>query len=294
MKKMLSNKFMVLLFVLPGFLIFACIFVYPILYTLNLSLTSWKGIGPKDYVGLENYIQLFVQDSVFRKAVSNTLIILVVAVIGQLIPALFFAVLLSGLKKKTRFYRIAFFIPVLLSTTAIALMWQEIYDVNYGLLNELLRILGLEQWSHDWLTEKETCLIATIIPVVWQWIGYHMVIMYAGLKAIPEQYVEAAKLDGASSFQVTFKIIIPMLRDILKVCLVLAVVGSIKIFDNIYIMTAGGPYNQTTTIAIHMYKESFLKFNYGYGSAIAVMLCVICIAVYLIINRLMTGEAIEY
>lgn len=294
MKKMLSNKFMVLLFVLPGFLIFACIFVYPILYTLNLSLTSWKGIGPKDYVGLENYIQLFVQDSVLRKAVSNTLIILVVAVIGQLIPALFFAVLLSGLKKKTRFYRIAFFIPVLLSTTAIALMWQEIYDVNYGLLNELLRILGLEQWSHDWLTEKETCLIATIIPVVWQWIGYHMVIMYAGLKAIPEQYVEAAKLDGASSFQVTFKIIIPMLRDILKVCLVLAVVGSIKIFDNIYIMTAGGPYNQTTTIAIHMYKESFLKFNYGYGSAIAVMLCVICIAVYLIINRLMTGEAIEY
>lgn len=294
MKKMLSNNFMVLLFVLPGFLIFACIFVYPILYTLNLSLTSWKGIGPKEYVGLENYIQLFVQDSVFRKAVSNTLIILVVAVIGQLIPALFFAVLLSGFKKKTRFYRIAFFIPVLLSTTAIALMWQEIYDVNYGLLNELLRILGLEQWSHDWLTEKGTCLIATIIPVVWQWIGYHMIIMYAGLKAIPEQYVEAAKLDGASGFQVTFKIIIPMLRDILKVCLVLAVVGSIKIFDNIYIMTSGGPYNQTTTIAIHMYKESFLKFNYGYGSAIAVMLCVICIAVYLVINRLMTGEAIEY
>lgn len=294
MKKILSNKWMIMFFVLPGFLIFTFVFIYPILYTVDLSFTSWQGIGAKQYVMFENYVQLFQEDTIFHRSVMNTLIILAVAVIGQLVPALFFAILLSNVKRKTRFFRIAFFIPVLLSTTAIALLWQKIYDVNFGLLNELLKSIGLGQFQHDWLTEEGTCLIATIIPVIWQWIGYHMIILYAGLKAIPEQYIEAARLDGANGLQITFKVIIPMLRDIIKVCLVLAVVGSIKIFDNIYIMTSGGPYNLTTTIAIHMYKESFLKFNYGYGSSIAVMLCIICIAVYLLINKLMSGEAIEY
>lgn len=294
MKKMMSNKPVIALFVLPGLLIFAFIFIYPILYTINLSFTSWTGVGPKEYVAFDNYIKLFVNDTTFRKAAVNTLVILVVAVIGQLVPALFFAVLLSSLKGSTRFFRIAFFIPVLLSSTAIALMWQKIYDVNYGMLNELLRFLRLTGWQHDWLTEKETCLIAAIVPVIWQWIGYHMIILYAGLKGIPAQYIEAARLDGASAFQTTTRVIIPMLRDILKVCLVLAVVGSIKIFDNIYIMTGGGPYNMTTTIAIHMYKEAFLKFNYGYGSAIVVVLCILCIGVYLLINKALTREALEY
>lgn len=294
MKKMMSSRSVIALFVIPGLLIFAFVFIYPILYTINLSFTSWTGVGPKEYVLFENYIKLFTADPTFRKAAANTLIILVVAVIGQLAPALFFAILLSSIKGNTRFFRIAFFIPVLLSSTAIALMWQKIYDVNYGMLNELLRVMGQAGWQHDWLTEKETCLIAAVIPVIWQWIGYHMIILYAGLKAIPAQYVEAARLDGASGLQITIRVIIPMLRDILKVCLVLAVVGSIKIFDNIYVMTGGGPYNMTSTIAIHMYKEAFLKFNYGYGSAIVVILCLLCIGVYLLINKALTREALEY
>lgn len=294
MNKIMSNKAVIALFLVPGLLIFAFVFVYPILYTANLGFTSWKGLGPKEYIGFENYIKLFTSDTIFMMSLKNTVIILVTAVLGQLIPALFFALLLSGMKKRTRFFRVAFFIPVLLSTTAIALMWQKIYDVNYGLLNEALRLLHLAGWQHDWLTEETTCLIAAIVPVIWQWIGYHMIILYAGLKAIPEQYVEAARLDGANAFQTTIRVILPMLKSILKVCVVLAVVGSIKIFDNIYVMTGGGPYNLTTTIAIQMYKESFLKFNYGYGSAIAVLLCIVCVVVYLIINRLMAQENLEY
>ncbi|HIU75526.1 MAG TPA: sugar ABC transporter permease [Candidatus Pelethocola excrementipullorum] len=294
MNKIMSNKAVIALFLVPGLLIFAFVFVYPILYTANLGFTSWKGLGPKEYIGFENYIKLFTSDTIFMMSLKNTVIILVTAVLGQLIPALFFALLLSGMKKRTRFFRVAFFIPVLLSTTAIALMWQKIYDVNYGLLNEALGLFQLAGWQHDWLTEEATCLIAAIVPVIWQWIGYHMIILYAGLKAIPEQYVEAARLDGANAFQTTIRVILPMLKSILKVCVVLAVVGSIKIFDNIYVMTGGGPYNLTTTIAIQMYKESFLKFNYGYGSAIAVLLCIVCVVVYLIINRLMAQEDLEY
>jgi raffinose/stachyose/melibiose transport system permease protein len=294
LNKLLSNKPVIALFVLPGLLLFTFVFLYPILYTLGLSFTSWRGIGPKESVGLGNYIQLFTQDPVFRRALINTLTILVVAVTGQLIPALFFAVLLSNVGKNTRFFRIAFFIPVLLSTTAIALMWQKIYDVNFGMINEFLRLLGFSSLQRDWMTDKATCLVAAIIPVIWQWIGYHMIILYAGLKGIPVQYVEAARLDGATEFQTVTRVILPMLRDILKVCLVLAVVGGIKIFDNIYVMTGGGPYNMTTTIAIHIYKESFLKFNYGYGSAIAVVLCLVCVGVYLLINKVMSHEPLEY
>lgn len=173
-------------------------------------------------------------------------------------------------------------------------MWQEIYDINYGLLNEVLRVLGLSGLQHEWLTEEATCLIAVIVPVIWQWIGYHMVILYAGRKGIPSQYVEAARLDGANSFQVTTRIILPMMRDVIRICVVLAVVGGIKIFDNVYVMTGGGPYNMTTTIAIHMYKEAFLKLNYGYGSAITIVLCVICIGVYLVLNKVLTREPLEY
>lgn len=294
MKKVLSNKLAITLFVLPGILLFLFIFVYPIIYTMDLGFTSWRGVGEKEYVLFDNYIQLFTKDSTFRRAISNTLIILVVATIGQLVPALFFALLLGNVKCNTRFFRVAFFIPVLLSSTAIALMWQEIYDINHGLLNEALRLLGLTKLQHEWLTEEATCLIAVIVPVIWQWIGYHMVILYAGLKGIPAQYVEAAKLDGANSLQATTKIILPMMRDVIKICVVLAVVGSIKIFDNVYVMTGGGPYNLTITIAIHMYKEAFLKLNYGYGSAIAVVLCILCIGVYLLINKLMTREPLEY
>lgn len=294
MNKMLSDKRFILLFVLPGLLIFAFIFIYPMLYTFQLSLTSWRGIGEKEMVGIANYVKLLTSDQVFHKSVSNTLFILVLAVTGQLVPALFFAILLFNIKGKTRFYRIAFFVPVLLSTTAISLMWQEIYDVNHGMLNGLLDLLRLAGLKHDWLSEKQTCLIAATIPVIWQWIGYHMIILYAGLKAIPEQYMEAARLDGASEWKTTIHVILPMLRDILKVCLVLALVGGIKIFDNIYIMTGGGPYNLTITMAIDMYKESFLKFNFGYGSAIAVILCVLCVVVYLVVNKALTGEALEY
>ena len=294
MQKMLSNKKYIILFVLPGLVIYLAMFIFPIIYTAGLSFTDWEGIGAKEFVGLENYIKLISSDSVFHTGVKNTLVILVVAVIGQLLPAMLFAVLLWKFTKGTRFFRNAYFIPVILSTAAISLLWQKIYDPNYGVLNDILTRLGMSGLCRGWLTEEKTALIAVIIPIIWQYIGYHLIIIYAGLKGIPEQYEEAAKIDGASGFKAFFYVTLPLLRDIIKICVVLATVGGLKIFDNIYIMTGGGPYNLTTTIAIQMYKESFLKMQFGYGSAIAVLLSVICIAAFLIINKVMTKEAVEY
>lgn len=285
---------MISLFVAPGLLVFLTMFIFPICYTVVLSLTSWEGIGPMKWNGFENYVRLFTTDTAFHIGVKNTLIILGAALIGQLVPAMVIALLLYQVTKGTRFYRNAFFIPVMLSTTAIALMWQKLYDPNYGVLNDLLKLLGKQDLIKEWLVDPSTCVAAVIIPVIWQWIGYHMIILYTGLKGIPEQYIEAAKIDGAGSLQIIFRIIIPLMRDIIKVCVVLATVGSLKVFDNIYIMTEGGPYNLTTTIAIQMYKESFLKLQFGYGGAIAVLLSLVCMAAFILINRIMTRDRIEY
>lgn len=294
MEKMLSDKKMTALFILPGFLLFLAIFIFPIGYTAFLSMTSWEGFGAKEFVGLKNYIQIILHDTVFHQSVKNTVIVLCVALVGQLIPAFVVALLLYFATRGTRIFRNAFFVPVLLSNTAIALIWQKIYDSNYGVLNDILVRLGLEGIIKEWLMDPATCLIAVLIPVIWQWIGYHMIIIYAGLKGIPGQYIEAAKIDGANNFQVAVKIILPLMQDIIKVCVVLATVGALKVFDNIYVMTGGGPYNLTSTIAIQMYKESFLKQQFGYGSAIAILLSIICMAAFLIINRVMTRERIEY
>lgn len=294
MEKMLSSKKTIALFVLPGFLLFLAMFIFPIGYTFFLSMTSWEGIGPKEFVGLQNYIQLLTQDNIFHLGIRNTLIILAVSLVGQLIPAFVLALLLYSATKGTRIFRNAFFIPVLMSSAAIALMWQKIYDPNYGMLNDLLTRMGMADLIREWMTDPATSLIAVLVPVIWQWIGYHMIIMYAGLKGLSEQYIEAAKIDGANFVQIALHIIAPMMRDIIKVCVVLATVGALKIFDNIYIMTGGGPYNLTTTIAIQMYKESFLKLQFGYGGAIAVLLGLICMITFLVINRVMTRESVEY
>lgn len=292
---MLSKKSTLAFFLVPGLAVFLGMFIFPVIYTAVLSTTDWKGVGPLNFVGIDNYINLFTKDTVFWLSVKNTFIILGVALVGQLIPAFVLALLLHHFTKGVRIFRNAFFIPVLLSTAAIALLWQKIFDPNYGVLNELFKSIGLYALDKDWLIDKETVLMAVIAPVVWQWIGYHMIIMYAGLKSIPDQYAEAARIDGASGVQVVFKVTIPLMRDIIKICVVLATIGSLKIFDNIYLMTGGGPYNLTSTVAIQMYKESFLKLQFGYGSSIAISLMAICIVAFVLINKFMTRrEPIEF
>ena len=295
MEKMLSKKTTLAFFLVPGLAVFLGMFIFPVIYTAVLSTTDWEGVGSLNFVGIDNYVKLFTKDTVFWLSVKNTFVILGVALVGQLVPAFVLALLLHHFTRGVRIFRNAFFVPVLLSAAAIALLWQKIYDPNYGVLNELFTSLKLYFLDKDWLTDKETVLIAVIVPVVWQWIGYHMIIMYAGLKSIPGQYAEAAKIDGATGVQVVFKVTIPLMRDIIKICVVLAAIGSLKIFDNIYLMTGGGPYNLTSTVAIQMYKESFLKLQFGYGSSIAISLMAICILAFFLINKLMTRkEPIEF
>lgn len=294
MERLLGSKKMIALFVLPGLIFYLGIAFFPILQTLRYSLTNWNGIGTPSFSGVGNYIHLLLEDMVFWKGVKNSFILLVGAVFGQITPAFFLALFLHHHSRGVRFYKTAFFIPVVLSTAAIALMWNKMYEPNFGMINALFRSIGKTRWEQQWLSDPDAVIYAVTAPIIWQYVGYHMIILYAGLKTIPEQYYEAALIDGASPGQAVLHITLPLLRQVVKVCVVLASIGSLKLFDHIYIMTGGGPFNSSTTVAIHMYKEAFGRMRFGYGSSVAVFLVIECLLISWIINRLMKGENLEY
>jgi raffinose/stachyose/melibiose transport system permease protein len=175
--------------------------------------------------------------------------------------------------------------PVLISTVVIGQLWLKIYNPDYGLLNSALRGLGLDNLTHIWLGEKGTALMAVFVPTLWQFVGYHMLLMYAGVKGVSPDIREAAKIDGANESQVNRYIVIPSIKPILKVSVIFAVTGSLKSFDLIYVLTNGGPLHATEVPSTVMIEMLFKRNRYGMGSAIAVMMIILCFAFALLITR---------
>lgn len=183
-----------------------------------------------------------------------------------------------------------YFIPVLISTVVIAQLWSKIYNADYGLLNVLLQNIGLAHWAQDWLGQKHTALAASFIPTLWQYVGYHMLLMYAGAKSVSQDVLEAARMDGASRLRTAWSIMIPLMKPILKVSLVFSVIGAFKVFDLIYVLTGGGPFYTTEVPSTLMYATIFDTFRYGYGSAISVFIIVECLVCTILINSLFKTE----
>lgn len=176
------------------------------------------------------------------------------------------------------------FIPVLISTVVIGQLWRKIYNPSYGILNVILRAVGLDSLAKIWLGQPETALGAVFVPILWQYVGYHMLLMYAGIKSVPSEYCEAAMIDGAKEGQVNRYIVLPYIKPIMKISTIFAVTGSLKSYDLIYVLTNGGPVNKTEVPSIIMINMLFLRNRYGMGSAIAVLLIVLCFAFALLIG----------
>ena len=292
MNKGLGNKKAIALFTLPAFLLFFCIMILPILASFFFSLQKWDGLGEMTFVGLRNYEKLFFTDSYhFHVSVKNTLIIAALSVFIQIPLALLLALLVTIGVKWENFYRTVYFIPVVISSSAIAQLFLKIYNFDYGALNTILRSLGLENWCRPWLYDESTALWAAFVPVIWQHIGYHMLILYAGIKAIPPQLLDSAKIDGAGTFRIWRYITIPQLLPMLEVTLTLAVIGALKIFDIMFILTSNGePLGATIVQTGVMYKLIFEKNNYGTGSAAACFVVAECLIFTLIIRRIFHHE----
>ncbi len=284
MRKLYSNKLTIFLFILPALLLFLVILVAPIFLSGYYSFFDWNGFGKKTFIGLENYKELFTSNSIgFVKALGNALLLAVLSVGVQLPLALGLALLLGKGRKGERGFLSIYFMPVLISTVVIGQLWLKIYNPSYGILNVILRAVGLDNLARIWL-DRQTALGATFVPILWQYVGYHMLLLYAGIKSVPTEYREAAMIDGAREGQVNRYIVLPYIRPIMKISTIFAVTGSLKSFDLIYVLTGGGPLHATEVPSTLMINMLFLRNRYGMGSTIALLLIILCFAFALIIG----------
>lgn len=293
MNKFLGNKTAILIFILPALLLYTVMVFYPIVQTFFRSMYEWDGLTEGTFIWFDNYTRLF-QDALFFTSLNNGLIFAFIITVTQIGIGSILAFAVADAKFKGRkILRISFFIPVVLSITVVCQLWLSIYNSEYGLINKVLELLGIE-YRQDWLSNSKTAIIAIAFVNAWQFMGYHFALLLAGVKSVPEQYMEAARIDGATKLQAIMKINIPMMAETYKFCLVFAITGGLNAFANMYIMTSGGPGTSTYTLTYLMYRSAFRVGEFGYGSAAAAILVIECLIATLIINRFIARERISY
>jgi multiple sugar transport system permease protein/raffinose/stachyose/melibiose transport system permease protein len=265
--------------------LYAVVVIWPLADSFYYSFTDWRGFDPDySYVGLDNFVWVLT-DPLFGNAVINTLIWTLAALLLPTIAGLMLALLLSGGLIGARIFKSIFYLPICLSTVVVGQIWIWIYQPQWGLLNTTLIEAGLRSLRTAWLSDPDTSLYSVIAAWSWQQTGLSMVIFLAGLTTIPDDVNEAAAIDGATGLRRTWHITLPLLRPATVVAVALAVINSLKGFDIVYIMTGGGPFNASDTLAMLMYTESFAKYLMGHGSAIAVILFLITLVIIAIYFR---------
>ena len=263
------------LFVLPALAFYVMFVTYPLLGTINYSLHEWDGASPlMNFVGLENYIELF-QNEIFWRALGNNAIWIITTIVVPVFLGLYLAVLLSTDKLKgVTLFRVSFFVPAVLSLVVVSIVWTWIYHPEYGKVNVYLRAFGLDSLTRAWLGNPDTVLGALLAAGSWTYYGFCMVIFMAALQSIDRTYYEVAKIDGANSVQIFFKITVPMLKNTVTMLILNSMIGSFKVFDIIYVTTRGGPYHSSEVVSTYMYDKAFYTNEVGYGAAIAITLAI--------------------
>lgn len=244
--------------------------IVPIFYSLYYSLFKWRGGPNKTFIGLQNYVRL-LQDPVFWESLQNNLFLVIVCIIGQIGIAFFFAMLLnSKMVKMKSIHRTLCYFPVTLAPVVIGFIWSMIYDYNFGLLNYFLNALGLSSQQQAWLSNSDIVMWLVSIPIIWQYIGYYMVIFLSAFASIDQSVFEMAEIDGANPIQKTLRITLPLMKNTILVTVILCIAGNMKTFDHIYAMTGGGPGTASSVMAMYAYNTSFNRNDLGYGSTISV------------------------
>ena len=280
-------------FLLPGILIYLFIIFIPLGMSLYFSFFSWSGGLTKDFLGLQNYVQL-LQDTRFWSSFRNNMIITLLSIIGQLGVAFVFAVILQAKWVKLReFHRTVLFLPVVLPAVVVGFIWNLIYSQQYGILNGILESLHLQSWIQAWLDDPKIVIYSVTVPIVWQWIGLYLIIFMAAIQSIPADIYEGAEIDGAIGLKKVFHITLPLMYDTLKVAVMLCIAGNMKIFDSIFVMTGGGPGTSSTVMAQYAYNTSFGQFKLGYGSTVSIGMVILSLGLILISRRLMGGRSVE-
>ena len=281
-----KDRLVVALFLLPALIIFLLFVIYPIFRSLYYSTFDWKGLGAAtNNIGLENYRRILT-DVVFQKSVVNVVIIIVLSLALQLPAAIVLSTLVSRDLPGRAMFRTIFFLPYVLSEVNAAIMWILLYDPNpeRGFINGILVSLGLN--SVNWLADMNVVLFAVFIVLTWKYFGFHMLLYLTGLQNIPTEIEEAATMDGANSFQNFWYITLPLLSGTIRTSVQMSVLGSIQQFILVWVMTRGGPVNASEVMATYMYRFGFVRFQFGYGSAVAIIMFLICVIFSLLYRQL--------
>ena len=276
------------LFTGPAIVVLAAFLLYPIGYSLWLSFHEWSGYTPRwgPFVGVANYLAL-ARDEVFWKATWNSVVFVIVRTPLEVGLGFLLALLLNRKMRGRSLLRTLFFVPVVMSLIVVTIIFQRIYEANTGLLNTFLRGIGLEAIAHPWLGDPATALGAVIAVSVWKNVGFSLVILLAGLQGLPRDVIDAARVDGADAWQLTTRVIAPLMRPILALTALLSVIGGLKVFDLVFIMTRGGPTYSTEVLATMLYRQAFELNEMGTASAIAVILVALVLGTAWLQTRLL-------
>jgi ABC-type sugar transport system permease subunit len=279
------------LFISPFFILFAIFGLYPLLFSFYLSFVKWNGLTPQVWVGLANF-RLMAEDDVLRDSLWNTLVIGLLYIPPMMVLAFLFAQALNHQWLKMRaFFRAAFFLPCVTPMVVISIVFGLLFSSEHGVLNfaiaqidKLLPFLHLK--AIPWLNSEQWSKVSVAILTVWRWTGYNMVLMLAGLQGISEDYYEAAMVDGASPFQRMRFLTLPLMRPTFRFCMLLSLLGTVYMFDEIFVLTQGGPGTSSLNFGVYLFNLSFSDFKFGYASCVAYTVALIVFVCALAINRL--------
>jgi raffinose/stachyose/melibiose transport system permease protein len=283
MKHRKGEQLGIVLFLIPALLLFTLFFIYPICNVLSMSFFDWNGITEPEFSGLQNYKDIFT-DKVFVRSIINNVIWALAACSIQVSLALIMALILSRKPHFWAFFRTIYFLPQVISGIALAMLWSAVYNSEFGLLNGLLKLIGLEEYTTNWLGNPKTAFICVLIYGLF-YIGYYMVIMMAGITNIDESYYEAAKVDGATSIQTAIHVTVPLIRYSLLTCVTLAAIFGLRTFEQVYLLTNGGPANRTSLVVLYLYNQ-MRDNNYGGANASSVVLILVGAFVIVSIRKL--------
>lgn len=294
MDKIFRDKKAILIFILPAFLMFTAILLIPIIMVVYYSLCEYSNLQEPFFIGLGNYIKLFTKDEIMRTALKNSLFFMIFSAVTQQIIGLFIAILLTNIKKGRNFFKNIYYLPSVLSSAALGLLWSFLFNPKIG-INFLLDKLGIE--GPLWLMGTEGFIVLPMWVIgfvaTWQYMGQTMMLYMAQITGISPSLYEAAEIDGANKLQAFRHVTLPLIKPMVATSLSLTCIGSLKFFDLIYTMTQGGPGNRTQVLATHLYFNGFNYFKMGYASAIGMVLLAMCLLLTFFINKCIKVEDYE-
>lgn len=278
----------ILVFLPPALILFTLFVIWPIFNAANFSLYKWSGYGDvTNFIGLQNFRRI-AKHSIFHQAMWNSLKLILASLFIQLPLALAMALLIYKKTNINTAFRLIFFAPYILAEVATGLIWSFIFDGDYGVSAQIARFFGME--SFYILADKQFAFMTIITVIVWKYFGYHMMIFIAALQAVPKDLIEAAEIDGASTWRTIWHVKLPLISHAIKLSAFFAIIGALQVFDIIIPLTNGGPVNSTHSIVSYLYTFGLAQMNVGYGSAVGVVLFLFCVVSAFLYKRLAIGK----